>query len=134
VRLARTALAQQEVLTALARALPAARGADRIVVAVAGLPAQPWQGTGPSLVRYAVAEHPGLVLPPAEDVLCMDAGKLLASGPGRVALISISTNCGGIPGATQVIQSNYSYWKWQPPSLVRDSVRADLLLPPSLPR
>ena len=127
VHLARAAAAQQEVMTAVARVLPEARGAQRIVAAVAALPAQAWQGTGPSLARYAMATTPGLTLPPAQDLLCGEAGKLLSDGSSGIALISFSTNCGAIPGAQLVIRRDYSYWQWEPPGLRRDSVRADVL-------
>jgi len=126
--LARAAAAQQEVMTAVARVLPEARGAQRIVVAVAALPAQAWQGTGPSLARYAMATTPGLALPPAEDLLCGDAGRLLTSGSSPIAVLSFSSNCGAIPGAQLVIRRGYSYWQWEPPGLRQDSVRADVVV------
>jgi hypothetical protein len=128
VHLARAAAAQQEVMTAVARVLPEARGAQRIVAAVAALPAQAWQGTAPSLARYAVATTPGLVLPPAQDLRCGDAGKLLTDGVSGVVLLSFSTNCGAIQGAELVIRSDYSYWQWEPPGFRRDSVRADVVV------
>jgi len=129
VHLAGTAALQQEVMTSLARELPSARASARIVVAVAALPAQAWQGMGASLVRYATATTPGLELPPAEDLLCGDAARLLSGqGAPRVTLISLSTNCGRIPSATATIRKDFSFWQWQPLRFGHDSSQADLLI------
>ena len=129
VHLARAAAAQQETLTGLARVLPGPAGADRLVVAVPGLPAQAWQGLGPSLTRYAMATGLAQRLPPAVDLLCADAARLLGGGRGRPALATLSTGCGTLTGASRTVLVEYSYWQWQPPGWRKDSVRADLLLP-----
>jgi hypothetical protein len=127
-RLAANAAAQQVVMTELAHALPEAQRMTRIIAAVPQLPAQAWQGMGPSLVRYANATIPGLVLPPAEDVLCADAARLLQSGKPGIALISLSNTCGSIPGAGIVVRSAYWYWRWDPPGLGEGDVRGELLV------
>jgi hypothetical protein len=115
-------------MTELARALPEAQRMTRIIAAVPQLPAQAWQGLGPSLVRYANATIPGLVLPPAEDVLCADAARLLQSGKPGIALISLSNTCGSIPGAGIVVRSAYWYWRWDPPGLGEGDVQGELLV------
>lgn len=127
-RLAANAAAQQVVMTELARALTEAQGTTRIVVAVPQLPAQAWQGLGPSLARYADATIPGLVLPPAEDIVCADAAKLLQSGPPGITLISLSNTCGSIPGARIVVRSAFRYWRWEPPGFGDGDVQGDLLV------
>jgi len=134
VRLAQSAEARQEVMTAVARALLSEHAAKRIVVAVPVLPAQTWQGIAPTLARYAAAQPDGHPMPPAEDMLCADAGRLLQGGAEGTLLVSFSDSCGEIPGPTLLIRQDFNYWRWEPPGLGRDSLRADVALLPGSPR
>jgi hypothetical protein len=133
VRLAQVAEARQEVMTAVARALAGERVAKRIVVAVPLLPAQAWQGIAPTLARYAAAQPGGHPMPPAEDLLCADAGRLLQGGQAGTLLVSFSDSCGAIPGPTLMIRQDFNFWRWEPPGLGRDSLRADVTLLPGPP-
>jgi hypothetical protein len=134
VRLAQVAEARQEVMTAVARALSGEPAAKRIVVAVPLLPAQAWQGIAPTLARYAAAQPGGHSMPPAEDMLCGDAGRLLQSGGDGTLLVSFSDSCGEIPGPTLMIRQQFNYWRWEPPGLGHDSLRADVAWLPGVPR
>lgn len=128
-RLASTTAAQQEIVTGLAAAVARARPVNPIVAAVAIPPMQPWQGTGPSLSRYAMATVPGLALPPARDVSCEEALRLLG-GLEPVTLISLDNGCGAIPGAQTTIRTAYRYWRWEPPGFGVDTVRGTMRILP----
>ena len=134
VRLAQVAEARQEVMTAAAGAIASERTAKRIVVAVPVLPPQAWQGIGPTLARYAAAQPGGRAMPPAEDLLCADAAKVLQGGGDATLLVSFSDSCGELPGPTLMIRQQFNYWRWQPPGFGHDSLRADVAWLTGTPR
>lgn len=125
LRLAAANAAQQEIRTGLAKALTKARDAEHVVVAVSIPPMQAWQGMGPSLSRYAMATTPGLSLPPARDISCVEASELLAQ-PRHIAVISLDTGCGDVPNADTVVSATYRYWRWEPPGLATDTIHGTM--------
>ncbi|MFI5235316.1 MAG: hypothetical protein ACHQXA_06375 [Gemmatimonadales bacterium] len=128
-RTARAAAVRQQVNGALARMLPAYATADSIVVAEPRPAQQQWQGTGPTLVRYALAfgltEH----LPPATDAGCAVVGRAMGGAPTRTVFITYSDRCGRFATAPRRIIGVYRYLDWLRPGLVVDSLEADVAGP-----
>ena len=126
---ARGTIARQQVNGEIAHALAAYASVDSIVVAQQFPAPQQWQGTGPTLRRYALAVQAATALPPALDVSCRESRTLLNGKLGNTLLISYGDLCGGIPGASRRMRRyfrylDYTVWAWK-----TDSVAADLLAP-----
>lgn len=127
-RTARTDATRQLVDGAVAAALPG-RGADSIKVIEPFLPQQAWQGTGPTLVRYAVAMGMALYLPPAVDVTCDQAARMLSAGPGHDLFISYSDRCGRLRTVDRRILGTYRYLDLPGLRFATDTIEADLVGP-----
>lgn len=127
-RTARTDATRQRVDGDVAAALPG-RAADSIVVIEPFLPQQAWQGTGPTLARYAVAMGLAPHLPPATDVTCDQAARMLAAGPGRDLFISYSDRCGRLRTVDRRIVHAYRYLDLPGLRLATDTIEADIVGP-----
>lgn len=125
-RTARGMAVRQQVNGALVRALPRFGDATGLIVAATELPQQAWQGTGPTLVRYARAVGEQGTLPPARDVACREVARAVAP-PGRWIIVSYSDRCGALAGPTLRFIATYHYLDWFHPGIVTDSLEADLL-------
>lgn len=126
---ARATIARQQVNGELARSLPAYASVDSIVVAQEFAAPQKWQGTGPTLVRYALAVGAATTLPPAVDASCRESRALLDGRLGNTLLISYLDQCGGLPGASRRVARYFSYPDYTRFAVATDSVVADLLAP-----
>ncbi|HEX6965129.1 MAG TPA: hypothetical protein VF166_04950 [Gemmatimonadaceae bacterium] len=131
---ARASAARQEVNDELSRALVANAYPDSVVMATRFITPQQWEGTGPTLRRYALVFHPGVTLPPIRDALCPATKPIYAAlyqdPHDRHMLITYSDECGVFPRPMQSFVRYYHYIYW--PTLQRrtDSLRADLLSRP----
>jgi len=126
---ARGTIARQQVNGELARALAAYASVDSIVVAQQFPAPQKWQGTGPTLRRYALAVESAAALPKAVDVSCREGRSLLDGHLGNTLLVSYGDLCGGIPGATRRVRRYFTYLDYVAWAVKTDSVVADLLAP-----
>ncbi|HEU4454877.1 MAG TPA: hypothetical protein VFR81_17575 [Longimicrobium sp.] len=104
--------AVRQVNAAVAREIGGLRGTDSVYVAVPGhvMPAQAWQGHGPTLRRYAVAT--GLASGPAPavaDVRCEEGIGRWTGAARPAAVVSFAHLCGPLPGATVVIERAHGY-------------------------
>jgi hypothetical protein len=128
---ARESAARRVVNAKVAGILATSPRGDTIVVASPYRVQQAWQGTGPTLSRYAAATHHGIARRPAVDVACTEAGRRYRFGLGNATLVSYSDMCGTLPRTDFTVRETYSYIDWATLSVRRDSLRADVLLPPA---
>ncbi|HJU89273.1 MAG TPA: hypothetical protein VJ672_07775 [Gemmatimonadaceae bacterium] len=126
---ARESAAKRVVNAKVANILAGDTRGDTIVVASPYQVKQAWQGTGPTLSRYAAATHAGVTQRPAIDVPCVEGGRRYRFGLGNAVLVTYSDGCGSLPRSTHTAREFYTYIDWATMSLRRDSLRADVLLP-----
>lgn len=124
---ARAAMARREVNREVVTAIVERPGLDSVVVAMPYLTTQRWQGTGPTLGRYAAALSPGVAVPSVSDALCRETLPLFQRGGGRAMLVSYADGCGSFPRPTSSTRRYFTYIYWPTLSLRVDSVRVDLL-------
>jgi hypothetical protein len=127
---ARESAARQVVNARVADVLASHSRGDSVVVAMSYLVRQSWQGTGPTLQRYALAAPPGARVGAATDVPCAEGGRRYKEGLGRSVLVTFSNQCGSLPRGAVTVREHYSYLDWATLRVVHDSLRADILLPP----
>jgi hypothetical protein len=127
---ARESAARRAVNAKVAGILATSPRGDTIVVASPYRVRQAWQGTGPTLSRYAAATHAGVARRPAVDVPCTEGGRRYKFGLGSAVLVSYSDMCGSLPRTDVTVREPYSYIDWATMSVRRDSLRADVLFPP----
>jgi hypothetical protein len=125
-QLAAAGMARQVVDHDVAAALSAVPG-DSIIVFEPYLPQQAWQGTGPTLVRYALALGLADRLPPAIDLPCGKAAAALESGRGRHTFITYTDRCGAFRDAAIRLRAGYRYLDWT--GLRSDTLEADIIGP-----
>lgn len=101
---------------------------DSFVVAVEGLPAQPWQGSAATLRRVGTLLRPrsGASLPPAVDKECESALELTDGAPFPVAVLSYDPGCGPLPDADRTWVRGYDYAKVPGFAAAHDEIRAYL--------
>ncbi|HET7025267.1 MAG TPA: hypothetical protein VFI39_08705 [Gemmatimonadales bacterium] len=124
--LATASAARQQVDHGVALALGSA-GGDSVIVFEPYLPQQAWQGTGATLVRYAVAMHLADSLPPANDLPCGKAAAAIQAGGGRHTFITYSDRCGVFRNTSRRIRSKYRYLDLS--GIHTDTLEADILAP-----
>jgi len=121
----------------LSRALVANAYPDSIVVATRFITPQQWEGTGPTLRRYALVFHPDAALPPIRDALCPATKPMylaIYKDPrDRHMLVTYSDECGTFPQPMHSVVRYYRYVYWPTLGMRTDSLRADLLSRPPAP-
>lgn len=128
---ARSIDARQTVNAGLAESIASSDGRDSVVVAMRYLTAQRWQGTGPTLGRYARALHPDARVPAVTDALCAATDPLYsalhAPTPPRSVLVTFADQCGTFPDPSRTVREYYRYVFWPTLEVRTDSVRGDVL-------
>lgn len=132
-------LARETVVRSVARrsvnaavvAHVAARPAETVVLmADPSRPRQEWQSVSATVGRFAeaisVRQAPTVV-----GVSCATIDSARADPSPNTTLISYSDTCGTFPEQRRVILRRFQYLSWRSMSLVQDSVRADIMSPPS---
>ncbi len=121
---ARRTAAAQRLVDITAIAISQVPNVDTAVFAVARMHPQAWQGTGPTIARYATAVR-HVPFPVAIDVPCATAASR-ATAAHRTLVVVLSSQCPSPTNASTTMQQVYHHWDWNQ-GFVRDSLRASLI-------
>jgi hypothetical protein len=128
-RLATMSFAQRRHQFEIARRVAESRDVNSLLYAIRKRPPVAWEGTGPTLGRYAQTVFKSARLA-SGDVLCDEMRAFLASPRPRALVISVSYECGSLPSPQYVLVERYTYLGWPILRPRRDSIRADFWMSP----
>jgi hypothetical protein len=120
LRFSRRSEAVHHLTDAAAEAVSSTRNLDSVFVAAREMPAQAWQGLGPTLERFGRAtDRP---FPATVDVPCSDADARAQARNERAMVLVFSSHCVLRHTPHSVETRRFTWFDWGRATVVRDSV------------
>jgi hypothetical protein len=123
---ARRTAAAQRLVDRTAGTVAKIATVDTAVFAVRDLHPQRWQGTGPTIARYARAVR-HLTFPYVVDAKCQAAYEKAKNAGQQVLVVVLSSQCAASLGADSSVREPFARWDWGRLRIVSDTLRADLI-------